>query len=42
MNFMVLLVDSSITLESATQAFLFKWQILGNAAILNVCNAPRA
>ena len=41
-NFMVLLVDSRITLETAIQALSFKFQILGNAAILNLCNAPGA
>ena len=39
---MVLLVDSRITLETAIQALSFKFQILGNAAILNLCNAPGA
>ena len=41
-NFMILLVDSRFPLETATQALLFKFQILGNAAILNLCNAPGA
>lgn len=31
-----------LLLETATQALLFKFQILGNAAILNLCNAPGA